>query len=135
MSEYRVLVTGSREWADRALLEFHIGWVVAQSGRRPEDIVIVHGDCPTGADAMADSFAGRAGWATDPHPADWRRLGKPAGHARNQVMADKGADVCLAFYAAHAKNEGTADCAARAEAAGIPVRRFHEDAGQDHERL
>jgi hypothetical protein len=122
VAEYRVLVTGSREWADRDLLERVLGAML----QRHRPLVIVHGKCGAGADMMAarwvamvrrENFSVRE----EPHPARWDLLGKAAGHARNQEMADLGADVCLAFYWKGAENAGTSDCVARATAAGIPV--------------
>jgi hypothetical protein len=40
-------------------------------------------------------------------------------------MVDLGAGVCLAFFKNGATNRGTADCARRAEKAGITVRKFY----------
>jgi hypothetical protein len=41
-------------------------------------------------------------------------------------MVDLGADVCYAFFAGDGTaSKGTADCVRRAEAAGIPVRKFY----------
>lgn len=118
---YRVLVTGSRDWDKFVLLWETLDGIAAEHG----ELLIIHG-----AARGADSYA--AGWAEisayhdhDPNPADWTRLGKAAGQARNQAMVDKGADVCVAFYKNGAGNRGTADCVARAVAAGIPVRRIY----------
>lgn len=119
--DYRVLVTGSREWADRNFLRAVLD--VANDGMAP--LLVIHGANPNGADALAEEWCRDNGVASDPHPANWKRLGKAAGSARNQVMADEGADVCYAFYWPGAANKGTADMAERAEKAGIPVRRFY----------
>ena len=79
------------------------------------------------------------------HPADWPTCGRLcpddggkhrrtrdgatycplAGHARNQDMADLGADVCLAFPTKNSR--GTLDMIKRAEAAGIAVQNFGGD--------
>lgn len=124
MNSYRVLVTGSREWDDRDQLERVLNTVLSRNC----PLVIIHGKNPRGADAMAADWVNvvREGFevTAEPYPADWARLHKAAGNARNQVMVDAGADVCYAFYKNDAGNRGTADCVARAEAAGIPVRRF-----------
>ncbi|MEU4296421.1 DUF2493 domain-containing protein [Kitasatospora aureofaciens] len=117
----RILVTGSRAWSDRARVEWALG--VAFRAFRP--IVVVHGGCPTGADAMAAVWAQRAGVEVEAWPADWDRHGRAAGPIRNAQMVAAGARFCLAFVLPGSR--GTADCVRRAEASGIPVRRFEAD--------
>ena len=117
---YRILVTGSREWGDAQELRFAL--IRAATPYLPA-AVVVHGACPTGADAMAAEWAADMGVPTEPHPADWDRLGKAAGPARNAEMVALGADLCLAFFKEGSGNRGTSDCAEKALAAGIPVRR------------
>lgn len=114
----RVLVTGSRAWADRAVVEHALG--VAFGLWRP--MVVVQGGCPTGADRMAWEWAWRAGVPCEVWPADWAAHGRAAGPLRNQAMVDAGARYVLAFPLPGSR--GTEDCVRRAEAAGIPVRRF-----------
>lgn len=117
----RILVTGSRRWTDRdavrdAILE---AWTSLGEDR---DTVLVHGACPRGADKIADEFwDGYLGYPVERHPAEWTRYGRAAGPLRNQQMVDLGADVCLAFLMPGSR--GTADCARRAERAGIPVEK------------
>lgn len=60
----------------------------------------------------------RLEFQVEPHPADWSR-GKRAGHDRNQLMVDLGADAVLAFPTRSSR--GTYDCAARVERAGITL--------------
>jgi hypothetical protein len=132
----RVIVTGSRSWPDRAAVEHALG--VALRIYRP--LVIVHGACATGADAMAEAWAQRAGVETDPFEADWDHCGPEcqpghrrrrrdgsefcpaAGPRRNARMVAAGARICLAFPLPGSR--GTEGCIRLAEAAGIPVRRF-----------
>ncbi|MGW2371759.1 SLOG family protein [Kitasatospora sp. NPDC001683] len=114
-------MTGSRAWSDRAAVEHALG--VAFGLFRP--IVIVHGACPTGADAMAAAWAQRAGVEVEAWPADWARCGRAAGPLRNAAMVAAGARFCLAFVLPGSR--GTLDCIRRAEAAGIPVRRFEAE--------
>lgn len=96
----------------------------------PEDksIVVVHGDCPTGADAMAEDFVLRSraflrskGYdiRTEKHPADWNQYGRAAGPRRNKEMIALGADVCLAFNRGNSR--GTSGTMKLAEEAGIEV--------------
>jgi hypothetical protein len=121
VTAYRVLVTGSRDWGDQGLLGFVLASV---AGSRLPDVTLVHGDCPTGADALADDWATQRGLKPERHPADWGRHGRAAGPIRNALMVSLGADVCLAFI----KNasRGAIGCADLAEAAGIRTLRYRE---------
>ena len=117
---YRVLVTGSRDWDDEQELRYAL---IHAAASRLDSVVIVHGACPTGADAMAAGWASDYGVQAEEHPADWDGYGKAAGFIRNAEMVSLGADLCLAFYKQGAGNKGTDHCASQAEKAGIPVRR------------
>ena len=65
---YRVLVTGSRAWPDEATVEEALEEVRALGA-----LVVVHGACPSGADAMASRWARRRSLVTEErHPALWR---------------------------------------------------------------
>jgi len=125
MNPYRILVTGSRNWQDIGVVRRALNEVLAV---RPHDqpIVVVHGDCPTGADIMAKTWALTADdyerVTEEPHPAAWHLHGRKAGPIRNQNMVSKGADVCLAFIKDGSR--GATGCADLAKAAGIPVRRW-----------
>lgn len=120
----RILVTGSRDWTDaetiREALHAEYLRAVMETGDEP---VLVHGHCPTGADAIADAvWLTNTGQLSERHPADWDRYGKAAGPRRNQEMVDLGAYVCLAFPLPGSR--GTRHCMTAAERAGIPVRVF-----------
>jgi YspA, cpYpsA-related SLOG family len=120
---FRLLVTGSREWdAEETLRQALIAAKMSAVGQG-DGLIVVHGACPTGADAMADTWARDYEFPADPHPADWTGYGKSAGFIRNAEMVALGADICLAFYKQGAGNKGTNHCASLAEKAGIPVRR------------
>ncbi len=120
-SAYRILVTGSRTWdAEGSLRQILIG----VASEHPE-LIVVHGACPRGADAMADTWAKDYGFAVERHAADWDRYGKPAGFRRNAEMVALGADVCVAFI--RNGSRGATHCADLAQEAGIPVRRFTQD--------
>lgn len=123
----RILVTGSRDWRDGKAVFDALDCEYVRLGR---PLVVVHGDCRTGADAFAHE------WAVclqvigfdireEPHPADWNRHGRAAGPIRNAEMVKLGADVCLAFI--RNGSRGASGTAALAEAAGIPVRRWTND--------
>ena len=122
---FRVLVTGSRDWDDGETIMFDLaGLSMLHRG-----LVVVHGACPKGADAIAASCARKLGLAQEPHPADWGRHGKSAGFRRNAEMVALGANVCLAFI----KNgsRGASHTADLAEKAGIPVRRYEQEERAD----
>lgn len=101
---YRVLVTGSRDWADRAAV-----WQTLTdiTSTLPVDrtVVIIHGACPTGADAHAQNWAARYGIEVEQYPANWRQYGRAAGFRRNG-------------------SKGATHTAALAEAAGIKTGRW-----------
>ena len=122
---YRILVTGSRDWDAEGSLRQALMGAAAGLGvsRESRNLIVVHGACPRGADAMADTWAKDYGIPAERHPADWS-YGKSAGFIRNAEMVALGADLCLAFYKQGAGNKGTDHCASLAEKAGIPVRRF-----------
>jgi YspA, cpYpsA-related SLOG family len=131
---YRILVTGSRGWDLEQELRFalisaavpHLPW-----------ILLVHGACPDGADALAAAWASHYGVRTEPHPAQWSEFGKAAGFRRNAEMAALGAGICLGFAMPCTDprcdrpephdTHGTEDCLKRARAARIPVRRYLPD--------
>lgn len=92
--------------------------------RKHQKILIVHGGCPTGADAQADLWAKQKNstgryvyWEN--HLAEWVKYGKSAGMRRNAEMVKLGADLCLAFI--HNDSKGASQTAALAEKARIPT--------------
>jgi YspA, cpYpsA-related SLOG family len=114
---FRLIVTGSRTWTDTTAIERALAAILA---RHPEGVQLVHGACPRGADAIAAAYAGRTpGFTAEPHPADWQRYGRSAGHRRNAEMAALGADGCVAFI--RAGSPGATGMVQLARAAGIPV--------------
>lgn len=115
----RILVTGSRDWPDRAAVHMTLDGLRKVASARNESLVVVHGDCPTGADAMAAQWAKQCGIEVEAYPAEWDRYGKAAGPMRNQKMVDLGADLCIGFPIAGSR--GTLHCMTRAYSAGIAV--------------
>ena len=94
---YRVIVFGSRYWTNVAPIYQALAVLKAEHG---EDLLVVHGDCPTGADAIAEEVC-RLHLGTpveqEKHPADWKRYGTSAGPRRNAEMATLGARLVLGF--------------------------------------
>lgn len=111
----KILVTGSRNWQDRRTIENAI--VVEGAGL---SFVLMHGGCPTGADAMTQQIADSWEVPCEIYHADWARHGKAAGPIRNQQMIDAKPDIVLAFLMPGSK--GTQDCIRRAEKAGIECK-------------
>jgi len=133
VADYRVLVTGSRSFTAAAVVDEALSGALARAiNAGAEQMVIVHGDCRTGADAFAASWVRwHESWPTpliritqEPHPARWQLLGRRAGPARNQEMVSSGIDEALSFFLPGVVSKGTADCVQRAEAAGITTRRL-----------
>ena len=131
---WRVLITGSRTWDNHLVIQKALAQIAQDHDWR---VMVVHGDCPDGADAIAKDWARRmigTGVDHDPYPADWKKHGKPAGHIRDKEMVDRGADECLAFIHRCVKptcrltyphgSHGTTATAGYAEKAGIPTRRW-----------
>jgi hypothetical protein len=112
----RVLVTGSRTWTDEATIAAALRqqWNNGLS-------VLVSGACPRGADAIAERLWSGWGGQVERHPAAWAS-GRDAGMRRNEVMVNRGAQVCLAFIRGH--SPGASHTARLAEQAGIPVHRY-----------
>lgn len=118
----RILITGSRDWDDRDLLE-----ETFIQHALPSNAVLVSGACPTGADRMAESFADSEGWEIERYPADWRKYGKRAGFVRNAEMVNTGADICLAFIKNNSRGATmTATLAQKAGIETIIIRPFEE---------
>ena len=119
---YVAIVTGSRDWLDQDAVWGALEDRLAENMFSVRDFYVVHGGCPTGADAMAQAWVD---YKYDPniigitYPADWDRLGRAAGPARNKLMIDRGADVALAFI--RNNSSGASGCVRLAEKAGIPV--------------
>lgn len=114
----RVLVTGGRDYTDRAAVARALSHLGAHFifGVKPEQIVLVHG-AATGADTLAAEEAVKLGWGVEAHPADWDTHGNAAGPIRNKEMVLLGAHYCVVFPG----GSGTAHCRRLALAAHIPV--------------
>jgi YspA, cpYpsA-related SLOG family len=115
--QFRLLVTGSRTWDDVRTIEQALAVIL---DRHSEGVLLVHGACPRGADAIAAAYAARTpGYRIEEHPADWRRYGRAAGYRRNAEMITLGADGCAAFI--RGGSPASTSAVRLARAAGIPV--------------
>lgn len=94
----RVLVCGGRHYQNKAMVRQQIDMLLRSLNFRGMTLTIIHGACPTGADALADEYARELGLEVLRFPADWNRYGKRAGYLRNQRMLDEAhPDMVLAF--------------------------------------
>lgn len=143
---YRVLVTGSRGYDNRTCVERNLvialNWAISKRKR----LVVVHGDCPQGADMYADQWAVRMrnlGYPVDPerhpaqhHPTEDFGPWPAAGPRRNIYMASLGASECYAFVVLCEKprcprsntphlTHGADSCMKAAARAGIHVSSFY----------
>lgn len=118
----RVLVTGSRNWTDLDKIR-QVLTNLDNLRDVDEDVVLVSGNCPDGADIYCERYAVELGWQLELYPANWN-LGKKAGYLRNKRMVDSAPDMCFAFIKNGSK--GASMTARLADEAGIPVVRFEE---------
>lgn len=89
-------------------------------------LTVVHGGCPTGADALAAHWAtGHDNVRTEVFPADWDTYGRRAGPIRNQAMIDSldpdRLNQHLVVAAWDGKSRGTLSTIRFARKANIPV--------------
>lgn len=116
----RVIVCGSRDWtgiwATSRIHDVMVALeVLAQAlGQKLE---IVHGGCPTGADAIVDRWARRRDYEPVIFEAAWSELGRAAGPLRNSNMARAGGDICVGFLKDN--SSGTIDMTGKAKKYGI----------------
>jgi len=112
-SSPRVLITGSRHYADEAIIRRELSAF-------PPGTVVIHGGA-SGADSLADRVAKQLGFEVVAVPADWKKHGKAAGPLRNQKMLDEQSPtIVLAFPLEDSR--GTWDMVQRARDAGVEVR-------------
>ena len=146
MTPQRIIVTGSRDWRDRYVVYRALnqavtdlnGWLTPDPYGNtlpdPRRVVVVHGGCPTGADAFADDWC--VGAVIEPivFRADWATHGASAGPLRNRAMVQAGAALVLAFIgpctrrgcpvAGEHGSHGAEGCVREARRVGVPVRLF-----------
>jgi len=112
---FRVVVCGSRSFADFALLRSKLDVLLS---RRLPDVVILSGGC-RGADALGERYARLRNLPVERFPADWARLGRSAGWHRNEVMV-KQADAVVVFW--DGQSRGSASVISLAKILKKPLR-------------
>lgn len=126
MTIHRVLVTGSRDWTNEAVIGraletavLALCWHQSDQYATGHRFTLVSGACPDGADAIAERLAADRGWGIERHPADWYTYGKTAGPVRNRDMVASKPELVIAFQ--KNKSKGTGGTIDLARNACIPV--------------
>jgi hypothetical protein len=123
-----ILVTGGRDWSDPDRLAA----VLDHAAGGGEQVRLLVGDCPTGADQHARAWATRRGVPAEVLAARWEQMaaeGKPrraAGPLRNLALLDRldqaeGPRQVLAFHHDLDHSRGTRQCVTAARRRGYPV--------------
>ena len=118
----RVLVTGSRDWDDQ--VQLYTAFTAVFLDARKETVSLVSGNCPTGADKMAEDLFEAMGYEVERYPADWS-LGKKAGYLRNKAMVDSKPDLCVGFVKNNSR--GASMTVKLAQDAGIETYIYRQD--------
>lgn len=116
--EFGVLVTGGRGYPDHEAVFSRLATCRQEAARSGLKLIVIHGDCPTGADHWAALWCRLERIEERRYRAQWSLYGRSAGPRRNQEMLDKGQpDLVLAFPG----GRGTADLVRRAGTTGVLV--------------
>lgn len=112
-----VVITGSRHWTDRRR-------ILQRLMELPDDTILMHGDCKTGADPIADLCGRALGFTVQKFPAGWKwnrgtLLNPEAGPKRNREMLDRKPQLVIGFHRDIEKSKGTKDCLKEAARRGI----------------
>ena len=124
---FRVIIAGSRDFSDYALLKRTMDTLLSNI---KEDITVVCGKA-RGADTLGEQYAKERGYAVAYFPADWDKYGKAAGFIRNEQMAQN-ADALVVFW--DGKSRGTKNMIELAAKYKLKVRiKKYIEAVQDHD--
>lgn len=96
MSEFKLIIAGSRDFDDYWLLHRVIYALSDDPAFDGKDISIVSG-MARGADALGYMFAHKNNIQVYEYPANWPKYGKRAGYVRNEAMGQF-ADGLVAFW-------------------------------------
>lgn len=115
---FRLIIAGTRTFNDYAMLRAYCDMKLSLKIAEGEQIEIVSGACPTGADYLGEKYAAERGFSVRLFPADWQQYGRRAGAVRNRQMAQYG-NALIVFW--DGKSKGTKIMIDEARAAGIIV--------------
>ncbi len=122
--EFRVLVCGGREYADKERVYRILDAAVKALNvdGRTRNIRLIHG-AAKGADTLAAQWASERGVPATDYPADWDTHGKRAGYIRNKQMLDEGKPHAVIAFPG---GIGTRMMVGLAKRYGIPVKEYFE---------
>lgn len=115
---FRLIIAGTRTFNDYTMLRAYCDMKLSRKIAEGEQIEIVSGACPSGADYLGEKYAAERGFSVRLFPADWQQYGRRAGAIRNRQMAQYG-DALIAFWDGVSK--GTKIMIDEAQTAGIVV--------------
>lgn len=116
--EVRVLVCGGRDYVDRGRVFSVLDKLGLPRGRT----LLIEGGA-SGADRLARRWAQSRGVQTVTYDANWKFLGRSAGHVRNSAMLKHGRPTLVVAFPG---GDGTADMVAKARAASVDVLEVDE---------
>jgi hypothetical protein len=115
---FRVIIAGGRDFDDYNLLSNSLNKILTN---KLPNVMIISG-MANGADQLGVLYASFMGLEFEPFPADWKNLGRGAGHIRNREMSVF-ADALIAFW--DGISRGTANMISTMQKMGKPVRVIH----------
>lgn len=118
----RIVIAGSREFEDYALLEQTLDHILDE---QTDSIELVSGHAK-GADLLPERYAKENGLPIHIIKPDWKAYGRAAGPIRNRQMLDYAMDespLVVAFWGG--KSKGTKNTIDTAKSLGIPVEIIH----------
>lgn len=126
MTDFRVLVTGNRDWPEPVFIRMDMARLLYHAYQTNRRLVLVHGAHWAGGDLIVRHWVeemqrvrGESTVVQESYPAYWATEGSSAGPKRNRRMVALGADLCLAY--AMGTSKGTRGCARLAVKAEIPT--------------
>ena len=113
----KVIIAGSRNFSDYGLLAKTCDHML----QNQEDVEIVSGKEPKGADKLGELYAEEKGYHIEEFKAHWSQFGDAAGPIRNKQMAEY-ADALICFWDGDTVKSGTYNMIQQARFAGLKIK-------------